>query len=151
MELNERHEQEAYRVLIVEDSKTASHLIRRTLQENQIVSEIVNDPRQTLNALKQFNPALILLDMYMPNCTGVEVARIIRQHNKKHNKPNNNQTNKTNNTQQNDAMRLGGDHFLTKPFNPVFLNTIVMSKLERYRALRRSMYRDSLAGLLCDS
>jgi len=35
MELNERQEQEAFRVLIVEDSKTASLLIRRTLEENQ--------------------------------------------------------------------------------------------------------------------
>jgi diguanylate cyclase (GGDEF)-like protein len=45
-------------------------------------------------------------------------------------------------------MRLGGDHFLTKPFNPVFLNAIVKSKIERYRALRRTMYHDSLTGLL---
>jgi len=148
MELNERHEQEAYRVLIVEDSKTASHLIRRTLQENQIVSEIVNDPRQTLNALKQFNPDLILMDMYMPNCTGVEVARIIRQHNEFLSMPIVYLSGETNVALQVDAMRLGGDHFLTKPFNPVFLNTIVMSKIERYRALRRSMYHDSLTGLL---
>jgi diguanylate cyclase (GGDEF)-like protein len=148
MELNERHEQEAYRVLIVEDSKTASHLIRRTLAENQIVSEIVNDPRQTLNALKQFNPDLILMDMYMPNCTGVEVARIIRQHNEFLSMPIVYLSGETNVALQVDAMRLGGDHFLTKPFNPVFLNTIVKSKIERYRALRRSMYHDSLTGLL---
>ncbi|MBN8763598.1 MAG: diguanylate cyclase [Thiobacillus sp.] len=148
MELNERHEQEAYRVLIVEDSKTASHLIRRTLQENRIVSEIVNDPRQTLNALKQFNPDLILMDMYMPNCTGVEVARIIRQHDEFLSMPIVYLSGETNVALQVDAMRLGGDHFLTKPFNPVFLNTIVMSKIERYRALRRSMYHDSLTGLL---
>jgi diguanylate cyclase (GGDEF)-like protein len=45
-------------------------------------------------------------------------------------------------------MRLGGDHFLTKPFNPVFLNVIIKSKIDRYRALRRSMYHDSLTGLL---
>jgi diguanylate cyclase (GGDEF)-like protein len=148
MELNERHEQEAYRVLIVEDSKTAGHLIRRTLQENQITSEIVNDPRQTLNALKQFNPDLILMDMYMPNCTGVEVARVIRQHNEFLSMPIVYLSGETNVALQVDAMRLGGDHFLTKPFNPVFLNTIVMSKIERYRALRRSMYHDSLTGLL---
>ncbi|WP_324778591.1 GGDEF domain-containing protein [Thiobacillus sedimenti] len=148
MELNERHEQEAFRVLIVEDSKTASHLIRRTLAENQIVSEIVNDPRQTLTALKQFNPDLILMDMYMPNCTGVEVARIIRQHNEFLSMPIVYLSGETNVALQVDAMRLGGDHFLTKPFNPVFLNTIVRSKIERYRALRRSMYHDSLTGLL---
>jgi diguanylate cyclase (GGDEF)-like protein len=148
MELNERHEQEAYRVLIVEDSKTASHLIRRTLEENQIVSEIVNDPRQVLNVLRQFNPDLILMDMYMPNCTGVEAARIIRQHSEFLSTPIVYLSGETNVALQVDAMRLGGDHFLTKPFNPVFLNAIVKSKIERYRALRRTMYHDSLTGLL---
>jgi diguanylate cyclase (GGDEF)-like protein len=148
MELNERHDQEAYRVLIVEDSKTASHLIHRSLAEIQIESHIVNDPRETLNALKQFNPDLILMDMYMPNCTGVEVARIIRQHCEFLSIPIVYLSGETNVALQVDAMRLGGDHFLTKPFNPVFLNTIVKSKIERYRALRRSMYHDSLTGLL---
>ncbi|MDP2030423.1 MAG: diguanylate cyclase [Thiobacillus sp.] len=148
MELNERHDQEAYRVLIVEDSKTAGHFIHRTLAEIQIEAHIVNDPRQTLNALKQFNPDLILMDMYMPNCTGVEVARIIRQHSEFLSIPIVYLSGETNVALQVDAMRLGGDHFLTKPFNPVFLNTIVKSKIERYRALRRSMYHDSLTGLL---
>jgi len=148
MELNERHDQEAYRVLIVEDSKTASHFIRRTLEENQIASMIVNDPRQVLNALRQFNPDLILMDMYMPNCTGVEAARIIRQHNEFLSTPIVYLSGETNVALQVDAMRLGGDHFLTKPFNPVFLNAIVKSKIERYRALRRTMYHDSLTGLL---
>jgi diguanylate cyclase (GGDEF)-like protein len=148
MELNERHDQEAYRVLIVEDSKTASHFIRRTLEENQIASVVVNDPRQTLSALKQFNPDLILMDMYMPNCTGVEVARIIRQHGEYLCIPIVYLSGETNVALQVDAMRLGGDHFLTKPFNPVFLNAIVKSKIERYRALRRTMYHDSLTGLL---
>ena len=148
LESSERHEQEAFRVLIVEDSKTASHMIRRTLEENQIVSEVVNDPRQTLTALRQFNPDLILMDMYMPNCTGVEVARIIRQHNEFLSTPIVYLSGETNVALQVDAMRLGGDHFLTKPFNPVFLNAIVKSKIERYRALRRTMYNDSLTGLL---
>jgi diguanylate cyclase (GGDEF)-like protein len=148
MELSERHEQEAYRVLIVEDSKTASHVIRRTLEENQIVSEVVNDPREALDALRQFNPDLVLMDMYMPNCTGVELTRIIRQHNEFLSTPIVYLSGETNVALQVDAMRLGGDHFLTKPFNPVFLNAIVKSKIERYRCLRRTMHNDSLTGLL---
>ncbi len=148
LELNERQEQEACRVLIVEDSMTASRVIQRTLEENQIVAEAISDPRQVLNALKQFNPDLILMDMYMPNCTGVEAARVIRQHNEFLSIPIVYLSGETNVALQVDAMRLGGDHFLTKPFNPVFLNAIVKSKIERYRALRRSMYHDSLTGLL---
>ena len=148
LELSEHHEQEAFRVLIVEDSKTASHVIRRTLAESQIVSEVVNDPRQALIALRHFNPDLILMDMYMPNCTGVELSRIIRQHPEFLSTPIVYLSGETNVALQVDAMRLGGDHFLTKPFNPVFLNAIVRSKIERYRALRRTMHNDSLTGLL---
>ncbi len=95
-------------MLIVEDSKTAGQMIRRTLEENQITSEIVNDPRQTLNALKQFNPDLILMDMYMPNCTGVEVARIIRQHSEFLSIPIVYLSGETNVALQVDAMRWAG-------------------------------------------
>lgn len=148
MELNQREEVETARVLIVEDSKTAGHLIRRTLQENRIASELVHDPRQALAALKQFNPDLVLMDMYMPGCTGVELTRIIRQHPEFLSVPIVYLSGETNVALQVDAMRLGGDHFLTKPFNPVFLSAIVRTKIERYRVLRRTMYHDSLTGLL---
>jgi diguanylate cyclase (GGDEF)-like protein len=148
LELNERQEQEAFRVLIVEDSVTASRFIQRTLEENQMVTHAINDPRFVLNALRQFNPDLILMDMYMPHCTGVEAARIIRQHDEFLSVPIVYLSGETNVALQVDAMRLGGDHFLTKPFNPIFLNAIIKSKIERYRSLRRSMYHDSLTGLL---
>lgn len=148
LELNERQEQEAFRVLIVEDSVTAGRVIQHTLAENQITSQAITDPRHVLSALRQFNPDLILMDMYMPHCTGVEAARIIRQHDEFLSVPIVYLSGETNVALQVDAMRLGGDHFLTKPFNPIFLNAIVKSKIERYRALRRSMYHDSLTGLL---
>ena len=148
LELDDRQEQETFRVLIVEDSMTASLFIQRTLEESQISTRAIHDPRQVLSALKQFNPDLILMDMYMPNCTGVEAARVIRQHSAFLSVPIVYLSGETNIALQVDALRLGGDHFLTKPFNPVFLNAIIKSKIERYRALRRTMYHDSLTGLL---
>lgn len=148
LELDDQQEQEIFRVLIVEDSMTASLFIQRTLEESQISTRAIHDPRQVLGALKQFNPDLILMDMYMPSCTGVEAARVIRQHNAFLSVPIVYLSGETNIALQVDAMRLGGDHFLTKPFNPIFLNAIIKSKIERYRALRRTMYHDSLTGLL---
>lgn len=148
LEMDDRQEQETFRVLIVEDSMTASVFIQRTLQESQISTHAIQDPYQVLNAMKQFNPDLILMDMYMPNCTGVEAARVIRQHDEFISIPIVYLSGETNIALQVDAMRLGGDHFLTKPFNPIFLNAIIKSKIERYRCLRRSMYHDSLTGLL---
>ena len=148
LELNDPLEQEAFRVLVVEDSSTAIKLIQRALEEHKIVSKAINDPRHVLDELRDFQPDLILMDMYMPKCTGVEAARVIRQHAQFLSIPIVYLSGETDVALQIDALRLGGDHFLTKPFNPVFLNAIVKSKIERYRSLRRSMYHDSLTGLL---
>ncbi len=141
-------EEEPYRVLVVEDSKTASTLIRRTLTEGGIESLAIARPQEVLTSLGAYQPDLILMDMYMPGCTGVEVTRVVRQHAEFLSTPVVYLSADTNVALQVDALRLGGDHFLTKPFNPVILNAVVKSKIERYRALRRSMFLDSLTGLL---
>jgi diguanylate cyclase (GGDEF)-like protein len=88
------------------------------------------------------------MDMYMPDCTGVEATRVIRQHAEFLSTPVIYLSGDGDMALQVDALRLGGDHFLTKPFNPVFLNAVVKSKIERYRTLRHSMLHDGLTGLL---
>ena len=47
-----------------------------------------------------------------------------------------------------EALRLGGDQFLTKPVNPIVLAAVVKTKIERYRDMMRSGRHDSLTGLL---
>lgn len=148
LELGEPVDLEPFRILIVEDSLTATKLVQRALDERQITTQAIQDPKMVLHALHQFNPELILMDMHMPGCTGVEATRIIRQDNHYLSIPIVYLSGETDVALQVEALRLGGDLFLTKPFNPVFLNAIVKSKVERYRALRRSMYHDSLTGLL---
>jgi diguanylate cyclase (GGDEF)-like protein len=133
---------------VVEDSKTASTLIQRTLKESGVESMAISQPQDVLTALAKFQPDLVLMDMYMPGCTGVEVTRVIRQHEEFLSTPVVYLSADTSIALQVDALRLGGDHFLTKPFNPVVLNAVVKSKIDRYRILRRSMYLDSLTGLL---
>ncbi|NDP39113.1 MAG: diguanylate cyclase [Rhodoferax sp.] len=147
MELCGNEEEAPYRVLVVEDSLTASKSIQRTLKQSGIESFAVANPADVLNGLRQFEPDLILMDMYMPDCTGVEATRVIRQHAEFLSTPVVYLSGDGDMALQVDALRLGGDHFLTKPFNPVFLNAVVKSKIERYRALRRSMQNDGLTGL----
>ena len=141
-------EEAPYRVLVVEDSLTASKSIQRTLKQNGIESFAVTKPSDVLTGLRSFQPDLILMDMYMPDCTGVQATRVIRQHAEFLSTPVIYLSGDGDIALQVDALRLGGEHFLTKPFNPVFLNAVVKSKIERYRALRRSMQHDSLTGLL---
>jgi len=47
-----------------------------------------------------------------------------------------------------EALRLGGDQFLMKPFNPVLLAAVVKTRIERFRENRRSSRLDGLTGLL---
>jgi len=148
IELCSTVEEAPYRVLVVEDSLTASKSIQRTLSQSGIESLAVTNPSEVLTGLRTFQPDLILMDMYMPDCTGVEATRVIRQHAEFLSTPVIYLSGNGDMALQVDALRLGGDHFLTKPFNPVFLNAVVKSKIERYRALRRSMLNDGLTGLL---
>jgi diguanylate cyclase (GGDEF)-like protein len=148
IELCSTEEEPAYRVLVVEDSLTASKFIQHTLQQSGVECLAVMNPSDVLTGLRSFQPDLILMDMYMPDCTGVEATRVIRQHAEFLSTPVVYLSGDGDMALQVDALRLGGDHFLTKPFNPVFLNAVVKSKIERYRALRRSMMHDGLTGLL---
>jgi diguanylate cyclase (GGDEF)-like protein len=141
-------EQKSYRVLVVEDSPTALHAIRNSLDAYGITMSELRDPSRVLLAIRQFLPDLILMDMHMPYCTGVEAAQVIRQHDEFLSIPIVYLSSETNVNLQVAALRLGGDQFLNKPCNPVLMNAIIKSKIDRYRALRHSMQNDSLTGLL---
>jgi diguanylate cyclase (GGDEF)-like protein len=147
IDLCSSQEEEPYRVLVVEDSLTARKSIERTLAMCGIETHSTSNPHEVLDCLTRFQPDLILMDMFMPDCTGVEATRVIRQHPEFLSIPIVYLSGDTNVPMQVEALRLGGDQFLTKPFNPVVLNAIVQSKIERYRALSRAMLNDSLTGL----
>jgi len=149
IELCGSQEEAPYRVLVVEDSPTTSKSIQRTLALcGGIETHAIARPHDVLECLTRFQPDLILMDMFMPGCTGVEAARVIRQHPEFLSTPIVYLSGDTNVPLQIEALRLGGDHFLTKPFNPVVLNAIIQTKIARYRTLRRAMLHDSLTGLL---
>ncbi len=148
LELIQSQEQDAYRVLVVEDSRTAVAMIQRALSQHGIDSHAIGNPQQLLSAVEQYRPDLVLMDMYMPHCTGVEATRVLRQLPAYQSLPVVYLSSETDVGMQVEALRLGGDQFLTKPCNPVFLAAVVKTKIERYREMQRSSQHDSLTGLL---
>ncbi len=147
LDLVQTREQERYRVLVVEDSKVAAAMIRRTLSEHNIDSEVVADPGKLLDVLPVFRPDLILMDMYMPRFTGVEATRVLRQVAGYQSVPIVYLSSESDIGMQVEALRLGGDQFLQKPINPVVLAAVVRTKIERYRETIRSTRTDGLTGL----
>jgi len=141
------HNHQPYRVLLVEDSRFQATYYAKTLESVGMQTRITTNPLKIIQVLNEFNPDLILLDMYMPSCTGMELARVIRQMEKFVSIPIVFLSAETDKDKQLHAMSLGGDDFLAKPIKPEHLISSVSSRVARYQKLRSMMIRDGLTGL----
>jgi len=148
LDLVQSYELEKYRVLVVEDSRVAAKLVQRTLAEHGLDSRAIHDPGSLLEELQSYRPDLILMDMHMPRFTGVEATRVLRQMPAYKSLPIVYLSGEADVGMQVEALRLGGDQFLIKPFNPVLLTAVVKTRIERFRETLRSTRIDGLTGLI---
>jgi len=148
LDLVQHYEPEKFRVLVVEDSRVAVTMIQRTLSENGIDSHAIRDPGMLLDVIESYRPDLILMDMYMPRFNGIEATRVLRQMSAYTSLPIVYLSGESDVGMQVEALRLGGDQFLIKPFNPVLLAAVVKTKIERFRETQRSTHLDGLTALL---
>lgn len=139
---------EPYRIMIIDDDVDLSAYYSLILQEAGISPYVVNDSRTALATISKFNPDLILMDMYMPDCNGGELAKVIRGMDTYVSIPIVFLSAETSLSKQLSAMSVGGDDFLTKPIEPSHLISSVITRAERMRIIRSYMDRDSLTGLL---
>jgi len=138
---------EPYRIMIVDDDPQLAEYHALVLQEAGMTTLCVNDPLQVMSPLFEFKPDLILMDMYMPGCNGMELATAIRQIGAFISIPIVYLSSETDTDKQFQAMRLGGDEFLTKPIKPHHLISSVAVRAERMKIIRSFMVRDSMTGL----
>lgn len=138
---------EPYRVLVLDDSRAQAKYMETVLKKAGMATHIITDPMQILHALETFSPEIIILDMYMPGCTGMEIARVIRQQDRFHSVPIIYLSAEDDVSKQLHAMSLGGDDFLTKPIDPKHLIATLHNRGRRARSLLALMIRDSLTGL----
>ncbi|WP_455204960.1 response regulator, partial [Kaarinaea lacus] len=75
-------EQPNCRILIVDDDVNLSQYYKLALKKAGFNAHVVNKPVRVIEELEQFNPDLVLLDMYMPEFDGMELASVIRQDDK---------------------------------------------------------------------
>jgi diguanylate cyclase (GGDEF)-like protein len=146
-ELTRQQATEPYRILIVDDEPEISSYHAIILQEAGMATYQVNDPARVLDILGEFRPDMVLMDMYMPDCNGRDVAKVIRQVPDYVGLPIVYLSSETDRQKQFSAMRIGAEGFLTKPVVPDDLVAAVAIRAERMRTLRSLMARDSLTGL----
>lgn len=135
------------RVVIVDDQENMARFYAAILEQRGFDVRIVTDARLALDMMHEFTPDLLLVDMYMPYCSGVELAQIIRQQAAFLSTPIVYLSSETDSDAKLEAMRHGGDDFISKPVNPDYLSTSIRIRALRHQRIRQQIVRDGLTGL----
>lgn len=127
---------EPYRVLIVDDDRAQTLFCDAVLRSQNLDTHICHEPLEALSAIAAFEPEVVLLDLYMPEIDGIELARRIRElpgaeflsivFLSGENQPD----------MRFDVLAAGGDDYFVKPIQPRHLITGVVGRARRARALR---------------
>ncbi|NKN33737.1 GGDEF domain-containing protein [Marichromatium bheemlicum] len=138
---------EPFHILIVDDDPDLAQYHALILEQAGMVTRVLSDPAEVLQQLETFKADLVLIDLYMPRCSGLELAQVLRQVPRHISLPIIYVSSETDAARQFKALAAGADGFLTKPLEPQRLVTEIRLRAERMRTLRSLMVRDSLTGL----
>jgi len=109
------------KVLVVDDEPDVVEILSYNLKkENYQVFKAYNGLQCIESAIKN-QPDLIIMDIRMPEMTGIETCRLIRQNESLKDIPVLFLTADSDEYTSMSAMEAGGSHFITKPIRPAIL------------------------------
>lgn len=126
-------EDQAGRVLVVDDDETVRDVVRRYLETAGFTVDLVSDGAAALARFAERVPDLVVLDVMMPGLNGLEVCRRLRQTSQV---PIVMLTALGEEENRIAGLQLGADDYVTKPFSPKELTLRVASVLRRARMPR---------------
>ena len=119
------------KILVVDDEVDVTELLSYNLKQRGFVSQSVNDPKQALEVAKTFKPDLIVLDIMMPEVSGLQVCRMIRQESTLKGIPIIFLSARTEEGDRIEGFESGADDYVCKPFSPKELMLRVLVILKR--------------------
>jgi two-component system OmpR family response regulator len=117
-------------ILVVDDDPHLREIVRFALEQAGFHVEEAADGRAGLERVQRSVPALIVLDIMMPELDGLGVCREVRR---KHELPIVFLSSRDDEVDRILGLELGGDDYLTKPFSPRELVARVKAVLRRAR------------------
>jgi len=103
-------------ILVVDDEPNIVHLARMYLEREGFRVQSVGDGRSALQAVDRLKPALMILDLMLPEVDGMEVCRRLRAQESV--LPILMLTARDEDVDKILGLEMGADDYLTKPFNP---------------------------------
>jgi two-component system response regulator RegX3 len=130
------------RILIVEDEGSLADSVRYNLEREGFIVTVAEDGRQALERFRTEAPALVILDLMLPEVSGLDLCRTIRSES---DVPIIMVTAKDSEADKVAGLELGADDYVTKPFSVRELLSRVRALLRRTR-VRESVSEDVLTG-----
>lgn len=143
----QKSEIEPIRVLIIDDEMDVASYNSAILEQANMNTNIITRANEIDRALHQFNPDVILMDLAMPDCNGLELAAIIRQQSAFQSIPIIYLSAEEDQFTQLKAMKIGADDFITKATQQEYMVMIIKNRAERYQSLLSLIVKDHLTGI----
>ena len=121
----------AAKILIIEDEKAVREMLCFTLKNNGFEILEAEDSNSALDALKENEINLILLDWMLPGKQGIEISRLIRSSSEIKDIPIIMLTAKSDESDKVLGLESGADDYVTKPFSPKELVARIKALLRR--------------------
>jgi two-component system response regulator RegX3 len=118
----------ARRILVVEDEPSLADAVRYNLEREGFTVDVASDGRQALERFRSSPPALVILDLMLPEVSGLDVCRAIRGESAV---PIVILTAKDAESDVVAGLELGADDYVTKPFSMRELISRVRANLRR--------------------
>jgi diguanylate cyclase (GGDEF)-like protein len=137
----------AARILSFEDDPQQASYLKSILESGGYEVAVCSDPKKFEAALGEFRPDLVLMDILLPEISGYDLVRYLRQDERNAALPVLFLTTVSQMQSRFRSAQVGGDDHLTKPIVPPVLLSVVASRLERARFLKNLLNRDGLTRL----
>jgi two-component system response regulator RegX3 len=131
------------RILIVEDEGSLADSVRYNLEREGFVVTVAPDGRSALERFRAEAPALVILDLMLPEISGLDLCRTIRAES---DVPIIMVTAKDSEADKVAGLELGADDYVTKPFSVRELVSRVRALLRRTRVRPDGVPLDVLIG-----
>jgi two-component system response regulator RegX3 len=130
------------RILIVEDEESLADSVRYNLEREGYSVVVATDGRRALERFRADKPSLVILDLMLPEISGLDVCRSIRAES---DVPIIMVTAKDSEADKVTGLELGADDYVTKPFSVRELVSRVRANLRRSQATPAASVEDTLA------
>jgi DNA-binding response OmpR family regulator len=118
------------KILIIEDDSEISRLTAMYLDVEGFESKIIDNGSEAINAIKSFNPELIILDLMLPGMSGVDICKLSRDFYAGAILV---LTACDDDVSEVSLLKLGADDFLVKPLKPHVLVARIEALLRRIK------------------